>query len=117
LIFLYFSAFAEEVGVKLGLGLAERGVRGPPVEALLAVAAGRTLHDVNGLETEVADIRIGGIVGQPDALKEVQVAEGLAIPAALQTQETVRLLGQGVPTPLRSMSDCGFRMVDFPRKP
>lgn len=114
MLFLYFSAFAQEVGVKLGLGLAERGVRGPPVEALLAVAAGRTLHDVNGLETEVAGIGIGWIVGQPDALEEVQVAEGLATPAALQA---AGILSGICHATFPHISNFGCRISDVPMTP
>ena len=111
------STFAKKVGVELGLGLAERRVRGASAKLLLTVATGGTLHDVDGLEVEVADIGIGWIVSQPDALEEVNVVKGLAISLALQTQETVRLRGQGLPTPLLSVSVGGLRTADFLRKP
>ena len=60
---LLLSAFAEEVGVKLGLGLAKGGVGRAPVEELLAVSAGGALHDVDGLEVEVAAVGVGRVVG------------------------------------------------------
>jgi hypothetical protein len=56
-------ALAKEVGVELGLGLTESCVRGSFVQVLLAVPADRTLHDVDGLEIEVSDVGIGGILG------------------------------------------------------
>jgi hypothetical protein len=102
------------VGVELGLGLAEGGVRGALMQVLLAVAAGETLHDVDGLEVKVATVRIGGVVGEADALDEVGVAEGLPVPPALQTRQAG--LGVGHEN-LPSISDGGFRISDFIRGP
>src|SRR5574341_1076991 len=81
------SALAEEVGVELGLGLAEGLVGCALVKVLLPVAAGGALHDVDSFEVEVAAVGIDGVVRQPDAIDHIHVAEGLLFPPALQAEE------------------------------
>jgi hypothetical protein len=50
------------VGVESRVSLAKGGVRRSLVEVLLAMTAGRELYDMNGLETEVANVEIGRVV-------------------------------------------------------
>jgi hypothetical protein len=96
------------VGVELGLRLAECGIRRSFVEVLLTVAAGGTSHDVNALEIEVANIGIGGIISQVDALEKVHIVEDPVILLAFQAAGTIPILAHIRPAPLSWISDCGF---------
>lgn len=88
----YRSAFAQEMGVQLALGRAERRVGCTLVHVLLAVPAGGTLHDIDRLEVEVAAVWIGGIVRQAKPVKRVRAAEGPILASALAAGEGLGML-------------------------
>ncbi len=72
----------KQVRVHLFLGLAKGHVRCPLAHPFLAVVALRALHDVHGLQIEVAAVGVGGIVGERDPIEGIDATGGAILPAA-----------------------------------